>query len=66
MALDLLYRSGKLTPSLASALSHFWTLRNKVVHQSVPIEEFFVLPAIDDGFRLLAILEDLNTLEERQ
>jgi uncharacterized protein YutE (UPF0331/DUF86 family) len=64
MALDLLYRSGKLTPSLASALSQFWTLRNKVIHQSAPIEETSVLPAIDDGFRLLAILKNLANIEE--
>ena len=64
MALDLLYRSGKLTPSLASALSQFWTLRNKVIHQSAPIEEISVLPAIDDGFRLLAILKNLGSIEE--
>lgn len=63
MALDLLYRSGQLTPSLASALSQFWTLRNKVIHQSAPIEEISVLPAIDDGFRLLAILKNLGNIE---
>ncbi|MGH9590823.1 MAG: hypothetical protein ACRD25_10520 [Terracidiphilus sp.] len=64
MALDLLYRSGMLTPSLASALSQFWTLRNKIIHQSAPIEEISVLPAIDDGFRLLAILKNLGSIED--
>lgn len=64
MALDLLYRAGKLTPALASALSQFWTLRNKVVHQSARVDELSALPAIDDGFRLLAILQNIRGIDK--
>ena len=56
MALDLLFRNQKVSAPLAQALSQFWRLRNKIAHQSAPVDDDVVTNAVDDGFRLLLIL----------
>jgi hypothetical protein len=60
MALDLLLRNKKIPDSLAEALSGFWKIRNKIVHQSAPVDDEVVKTAIDDGFRLFVMVEGLE------
>jgi uncharacterized protein YutE (UPF0331/DUF86 family) len=60
MALDVLLRSGRIPPSLCEALAKFWRLRNKLVHVSAEVGDDVVRSAVDDGFRLVAILENIS------
>lgn len=60
IAVQTLMSHEQIPSSLAEALLSFWKLRNKIVHQSGPVDDSVIRTAITDGFRLLIILKELH------